>query len=438
MFKTALLCARTVRRLGGRDSDRSAAALALTLCPDLLSRLRMEGRLILVTGSDGKSTVTALCVHMLRAAGLRVITNCESSGRPADITSTLLAAADLSGRIRCDALVLEADGRSAPALPDSVSPAYLLISDLLPDHGPISCRREAVLELVERVAGQDCVLLANALDPACVALAHRHPGAVLFGAAPSPHFGTECRNLISAGGLCPACSRPLSYSFIMHHHLGGWRCPHCGLTPPRPKYCMDGLSLSEPAFTVNGVPFRAEFAAPYLYMNVTAAAALACEVLGCDCERASGLLADFRLHSGFFSEQTLDGRRIVCLLSREGNPVSFDRSLEYVTSHPETKTVLLHAGESDGSGMDNICWLYDTTFELLQRSCETVVCAGSRSRDVAARLVYAGIRRENILLCETPDRLWNTLRATRGTVYVLGEPAVCGRVLRILQKGGLA
>ena len=434
MLRLALFLGKIVRFLRRRHSGRSAGALALALCPDFYSRLTVEGKILMVTGSVGKSTVAAAAVHMLRAAGLRVVSNCEDRGLRTGTAAALVSAADYKGRISCDWLVLEADGRISDAVLSLGKPEILLVTGLFPHHGPASCRSSAIKSLIERAAGPETRLILNALDPGMTDILPELPR-IRYGAAPGAN-ARPSMNLVGPRTSCPHCGGKLSYSRVFHHHLGEYCCTACGTRTPPADYLLTAGESTSPAFAVNGVPFCTDLAAAHHYLNLTAATALVCEALGIPVEKAAELCADYRLNARFYSETQLDGRRIVFLLCRSGNPISFDRGLEYVAARPETKTVLLYTEAAPLPMSADISWLYDTSFEFLFKTAETVVCAGDGRLDTAARLHSTGYKRENILVCHDDSQLSAMLGATRGTLYILTGPVAAERILRLLQKGG--
>lgn len=434
MLRLALFLGKLVRFLRRRHSGRSAGALVLALCPDFYSRLTVEGKILMVTGSAGKSSVAAAAVHMLRAAGLRVVSNCESRGLRTGTAAALVSASDYKGRISCDWLVLEADGRISDAVLSLGKPEILLVTGLFPHHGPASYRSSAIKSLIERAAGPDTRLILNALDPGMTDILPELRR-IRYGAAPGANT-RPVTNLAGLRTLCPRCGGKLSYSSVFHHHLGQYRCAACGTQTPPADYLLTDANPSAPAFAVNGVAFRTDLAAPHHYLNLTAATALVCEALSIPVEKAAELCADHRLDPAFYCETQLDGRRVVTLLCRSENPISFDRGLEYVAARPETKTVLLYTEAVPLPMSMDISWLYDTTFELLFKTAETVVCAGDGRLDTAARLHYTGIKRENILVCHDDSQLSAMLGATRGTLYILTGPIAAERIRRLLQKGG--
>ncbi len=429
MLTAALLVGKFLglfRRRGCRRAGISGSA-ALVLCPDLYERLRVTGRVVVVTGSNGKSSVASMIAHMLRAAGKRVVTNCEGAGRSHGAASVMVSEATLSGRIDCDFLVLEADGSTPGGLLSLGAPELVVVTDLLEDHGPVYCRSAAVRALLERILAPETKLLVNAMDPRCAALCADR-ARVCFGAGDSLFFPRACQNLV-CDLRCPVCGEKLAYDYVLYHNVGKFRCGACGFGSPTPEYTLSDFSLTDAVCSVNGARFAADFPAVFHYMNVTAAAAAVCTLLGVAPEECAGLFAGFRMPETAFSVWRADMRRIRALFCREQNPVSYDCVLEYVAARPDTKTVVLCAG-SGRHRMLETGWLYEVTSEMLSGRVESFVCTGARREDLAVRLEYAGVRSGAIRTAETPGEIAEAIRNTRGTVYVLAGEADIRRVLR--------
>ncbi len=102
--------ARWAARLRGGGSA-VPGVVALRLEPRFLERTiaDLPHGVVAVTGSNGKSTTTHMLTAVLRAHGLRVVTNPSGGNLPQGIASAVLADADASGRLDADVAVLEID-----------------------------------------------------------------------------------------------------------------------------------------------------------------------------------------------------------------------------------------------------------------------------------------------------------------------------------------
>lgn len=94
--------------LAGRGGSMPGS-IALKLDPDSLKKLKFRGPVILVTGTNGKTSTANMISSLFEAAGKTVVTNRKGDNLKAGITSALLKAAKLNGTIDADAVVLEVD-----------------------------------------------------------------------------------------------------------------------------------------------------------------------------------------------------------------------------------------------------------------------------------------------------------------------------------------
>src|ERR1700722_13531014 len=97
--KTAAGLSRLLRRGGGQAlpgliSERMDPHLAQKLAASL------DHGVILVTGTNGKTTTTKMLAAMLSASGEKVLTNSTGSNLKRGITSALIKASDLTGHLK--------------------------------------------------------------------------------------------------------------------------------------------------------------------------------------------------------------------------------------------------------------------------------------------------------------------------------------------------
>jgi len=88
---------------------------------------------VVVTGTNGKTTTTKMLVAILREHGLRVFTNPTGSNFTRGVISSMLAEVPLSGRLRADLAVLELDEAHALKFAAEVKPAYSLLLNVARD-----------------------------------------------------------------------------------------------------------------------------------------------------------------------------------------------------------------------------------------------------------------------------------------------------------------
>ena len=104
-----------VGKLTNRGSNLPGE-IALRIRPDLFRRFKIEGTILAVTGSNGKTSTANMISHILKDNGFRVVNNAKGSNLTGWVATSLLAAASLNGNAQTDYYVFEVDERSSPLL----------------------------------------------------------------------------------------------------------------------------------------------------------------------------------------------------------------------------------------------------------------------------------------------------------------------------------
>jgi UDP-N-acetylmuramyl tripeptide synthase len=124
------LLRKIVKLRGGGSAVPGRAALIIE--PRLLERTLGSFRygVILVSGSNGKSTTTSLAVAALESQGLKVFTNSSGSNMPRGIGSAVVSAASIFGNIDADIAVIEVDEGYALEVSKKLSPRWFVLTNI--------------------------------------------------------------------------------------------------------------------------------------------------------------------------------------------------------------------------------------------------------------------------------------------------------------------
>lgn len=329
--------------------------MGLRIDPALLRHLR-PAKVVLVSGTNGKTTTTAMVVEGL---GVHATTNNTGANMPAGI------AAALAGEVR-ECAVLEVDEAWLSSVAADIDPDVIVLLNLSRDQLD---RANEVRQIAERWKKAFTTLpktkfVANANDPLVVYALESVKG-VSWCDVP-----TEWRSDSTA---CPRCNGTITYG------KNSWRCK-CGFAKPESIMTVLG---SEVKILGRRIPLQLKL--PGEFNRVNAAMALtAIQTLGTD----SPVVASVRISSltsvaGRFSDRTLWGRRATLLLAK--NPAGFSALLESLPTDSRELWIGINAEVADGRDPS---WLYDVPFEKL--SDRYIYCFGTRRLDLATRLFYAG------------------------------------------------
>ena len=426
--------------------------LAIRLCPDFLRYVGKPPRIVAVTGTNGKTTTTNMIADMLERDGQRVLSNRAGSNMHTGVAAALLSGCDLLGRPRgYDAAVLEIDERSSPLIYPAVTPDVLAVTNLYRD----SIKRNGHCEYIfGKIAGAlpaSTALVLNGNDAVSGLLGEGiNPRRTFFSVERTERSFDVCPHQACDISACPRCGHMLSYEFYHFHHVGVPRCEHCGFAMPESDYTACDVDFDGGRFVLrrrDREPLTLAFGAGELFnvFNVTAAAAV-CSELGVSDGAIVAAAEQLGAGTVRFDEASAGALRVVTMLAKNQNPISTTQSLTHLSHAAGDKVAVLLVTDSKDAqhGHEDISWLYDTDFEPLKaEDVRRVFLGGRRCRDLALRLVLAGVPEDKLLLYPDYDELARELpekTGGSGTVCIFYElyakPIAMGLKQALLERFG--
>jgi len=421
-------------RLGLQISGRGGTALpglvALTIDPDFIAALASDlaHGVVLVSGTNGKTTTTRMLSDIVRATGWAPTHNRSGSNLERGIAGALLTESTWRGEPSGDLGMFEVDEASLPLVLGRISSRVVLVTNLFRDqmdrYFEIDqlARRigDAIAKLDPRVT-----LVLNADDPIVAWLGQRHTGPVLYFGVDDPTVGGRVPQAISDATRCPRCKEPLHYERVVLAHEGDWSCPSCGLTRPARDVSAIRVALTPVSSEIQlrtavasaFDPVRVPIAGLYNAYNALAALAVA-RALDIALPTAALAIANFRPAFGRLEQVAVDGREMRLILVK--NPAGFNAAISALLETGRSPRLLAALNDRDADGRD-VSWIWDADFETLAPVVEHVVVTGIRSRDLANRLKYAGVARERI---EVVDAWGSAIDRAIGAAPLGGEVVV--------------
>jgi UDP-N-acetylmuramyl tripeptide synthase len=358
----------TVSRLTGRGGGAVIGGrVALALDRGALSKLTAGRSLYLVSGTNGKTTTTALLAAALGTAG-PVVHNTTGANLKTGLVSAL--AKDLDSPVAA----LEVDEAAlVQVLAETTASVVVLLNlsrDQLDRYGEV--RLAAAKWRTSLGARPEIHVVANCDDP-LVVWAAQAGGSVTW-------VSTGQRWRIDAIS-CPNCGGRITWEAAL------WSCS-CGLARPEPDIEGGGIAVE-----VGGRSFPVELQLPGRCNAANAAMAVAAaQVAGVDPEDALAAMVGIANVAGRYREVNLGPASARLLLAK--NPAGWNEILDFLAAPPAGVVVAVNARGPDGY---DTSWLWDVDFERLEG--RPVVAAGERALDVAVRLRYAGVPHE---VCPDP------------------------------------
>jgi UDP-N-acetylmuramyl tripeptide synthase len=396
---------RRTRRGGGTAAP---GLVADWIDPALLTKLsaRLGRGVVVVAGTNGKTTTSRMIADILEADGARVVHNRSGSNLVRGVAAAFAVQAGLLGDPRGDIAVIETDEAAFPEIVRLVQPRVILLNNLFRDqldrYGELNTIATRWSAAVARLPAST-TLVVNADDPSLAEItrdvvAPRHT----FGLAES-RYRLEALPHAADSAVCRRCGADLSYAALYVSHLGDWRCPRCSAARPTLDVAGSGVelegveSLRVRVTSANGAaPLDLAAGVPGLYnvYNVIAAAAVA-RTLEVPDRTITWALQNFKAAFGRIERVTVDGRTLTLALVK--NPVGFNEVLRMLTAATGALTVpaLIAINDLHADGRD-VSWLWDVDFELLAAGDVPISTTGIRGPDMANRLKYAGVAMDRI------------------------------------------
>lgn len=125
---------------------------------------------VVISGTNGKTTTTKIVVELLRAAGLEVFTNPSGSNFTRGVVSSAISEMR-RGKLKADIAVLELDEAHAVHFVSQVAPDYTLILNVLRDQLDRFGEIDTTAKLLQKVAAKTKkTVILNREDPLVLAM----------------------------------------------------------------------------------------------------------------------------------------------------------------------------------------------------------------------------------------------------------------------------
>jgi UDP-N-acetylmuramyl tripeptide synthase len=375
----AVLVAKSVT-FGVRSLRLGAASvlpgsLARRIEPRLLQLLtqQVKNGVILIAGTNGKTTTSLLLVTILERKGYRVAHNSTGANLENGLMTALLENTNLVGNLDVDYAILEVDENILPRILTPIQPRIILCLNLFRDqldrYGEVDTISKRWTKIISTLPSET-VVIPNADDPTLSYLGQQLPQRVLFFGLNEPeNYLDEIPHAVDSI-FCPNCGHSLDYKGVYLSHLGDFQCPKCGFSRSQPK-----LESSDFPQILVGL---------YNKYN-TLAAVTAARELGVDEATILDTINNFQAAFGRAEDLEINGKRVRILLSK--NPVGTNETIRVVTqSHDKTTLLVLNDRTPDGT---DVSWIWDVDTEKLVERGGTLVVSGDRLYDMALRLRYS-------------------------------------------------
>lgn len=338
--------------------------------PDFIRRTLedLPQGVVIISGTNGKTTTTKIVVELLESVGMKVFTNRTGSNFSRGVAAALLNEVDIHGKLDADIAVLELDEAWAVKFVKMVQPRFSLLLNVMRDQLDRFGEIDTTAKLLEKIAAAtiDTVVL-NRDDPRIFAISKKIRAKSVFFGTTSELLQLMPTDDTLKSGSARANSRVIAD--VLLSKIDGQRAVF---------RISDKNALISTQLT--GV---------YNLLNAAAAIALARQIAGNEVTGAL-LLALKNIQPAFGRGETIMLHGVPIELILVKNPSGFRLALLSFAHSQAAMMIAINDNYADGRDMS---WLWDVDFSKI-KAVSTV--SGIRAYDMALRLQYDEVPVEKV------------------------------------------
>ena len=417
-------------KLKGSERNDWPGLLAHKLCPDFLKYIKNPPLVIAITGTNGKTTTSALINNHLVADGYRVSYNDWNANLYAGFCLNLMRCVTFLNRTRMDVSVLEADEKTLDETMTLIKPDYILVTNICKDSLRRNGHPEYIFDHVEKtfnVLGDRTVAILNANDPISSQLAKDSGARRVFygigdiGAKP---FENAAKDI----AVCPYCGDDIKYNYRLYRHIGDFYCASCGFAAPEAKYYVESVDYDRKEMTVSEDGEKTAYPiisdTVFNVFNVLSYIALMRE-MGTEKPGLVEFLKTQRVPEIRETRVEFNGIEYLTYAAKSQNVSAASTVFEYMAKEPSVKELVLLLDEMKDRHhpSETLTWLYETDYEFLNHpKIKKIIVGGHMYLNHKLRLLLAGIDESKIVCVEDEsDVIEHVDREGIEKVYVLFE-----------------
>jgi len=326
---------------------------------------------VVISGTNGKTTTTKMVVELLEGQGLKVFTNRTGSNFTRGVAAALLGETSLTGKLKADIAVLELDEAHAVNFVRTIHPRFSLILNVMRDQLDRFGEIDATQKMLRQIA-------INTTDTVVLNREDRRVAEIQ-------------KSLTSQKVKFFGLDKLLINQFPTDDTLRGGTTT---TTNVNADVVLNRLSVDKAEFIIDSKAQRTNLKLNGIYnvFNAAAALTLVRAIVGEKVDNPKLLKDLSNVTPAFGRGETLlvKGQPLELVLVK--NPSGFRLGLKSFDPRNYATMIAINDNYADGRDMS---WLWDVDFESLHEKGVSQV-SGIRAYDMGLRLKYDEVKIENI------------------------------------------
>lgn len=412
-FLACLVCRLTAffLKITGRGGTTLPGRMALKVKKDILAKVSKNVRVMLVTGTNGKTTTCRILTQTLEKKNISYFANKSGANLITGITTSFIMNSNIFGKNKNEMAVIECDENAFKKVSLYLKPEVVLVTNIFRDqldrYGEVTHTLGAIRESISHLKDTTLCLCTDCSLTYSLSKDFENLNIKTFGVN-KPFEEELSETNVSDAEYCIFCKTKYEYDYHTFGHLGAFRCPKCGYHRTVPDVGVDEIieiktNYSLISLNIFGEKFETKVNVPGIYNIYNAAgAALALKCMGFESKDIVNSIAEFNCAFGRMERFTYNGHNINMILVK--NPIGFTQATAHLSRVTDDFAAIFCLNDNAADGRD-VSWVWDVHFHNLFSSpyLKKVYTCGKRAYDMALVLKYNGYDENKITVIENED-----------------------------------
>lgn len=381
-----------------------------------------DTRIVMITGTGGKTTTTGMVAQLIESEGKTICTNAVGANMDRGISTTLIKSSSMSGKIDVDYLVLEVDERYLAMMCKQINPDVVIVTNILKDQSQRNGEPGVIMGKIKNaLAGREKThLILNGNEPNTASFGAKRKNVTYYGVEGEDH--RREMGFFDVASPCPVCDGPISFKYENILNIGKFACEKCDFKSPEDTLT---IKAKDNKITLKNDEYNVKYTSKdFLYCYASVLAFAKHEKFSKKGIQKS--FDEFKIQSGRVENMKVGDKTINYLRIKQETPVTLQSAINVATSNDDEKIVVLDLSEiaDFNPHYTGMYYAYDCDFSKFLNSNVTKYICMSKvvCYDTATRLMLEGVDKDDIKVLPTNnyDELLKELeKYTCKNVYLL-------------------
>ncbi|MDR0956424.1 MAG: hypothetical protein LBL77_00935, partial [Endomicrobium sp.] len=247
----------------GKQGTALPGKIAIKLYPNILEDLGKKcDKILVITGTNGKTTTNNLINHILNGKYKNVVSNLKGANMIQGVITSFI----VNNKNSYDWGVFEVDEGSIPNVLKYIQPNYMILTNFFRDqldrYGEVDNTVKLVYDSINTLnkkIEKEKLTKINESDLTTLIMNTDDPLNMKFNDLPNKkiHYGVNENNFskkelnVAEAIFCVNCGHRLEYDYINYGNIGKYKCEKCGLERTDLEYFVDSIDIKDNNYIFN-------------------------------------------------------------------------------------------------------------------------------------------------------------------------------------------